>query len=325
MSDAAPLRVLYIGGAGRSGSTLLGNILGARPRTFHAGEVTHLWRRGVLEDQLCGCGEPFSRCPFWRDVVARIFDSLGMHPGDLARIVSLRDEVCSFRALPQLLWPWLQSSDFRRSLSEYGAALVEALRAIQETSGVEVVVDSSKYPPEALVLAGRGDVRLSLLHLVRHVGAVAYAWTKTKERPEIHDRRAYFSRYPVPKTAAAWVTFNAVFERMARSGSLAAHTRVRYEDLVETPSATLAKIARELDLTPRGGWCLDGRSVHLGPNHTVSGNPVRFRQGPVQLVIDDDWREAMPGLQRLVADGLGVLQLRRYGYSGREAEGRSTG
>lgn len=308
------MRVLYIGGAGRSGSTLLGNILGCRSGMFHAGEVTHLWRRGVLEDQLCGCGEPYSRCPFWTEVAARLSDALALEPAVLAGIARLRDEVCSLRALPQLLWPELRTPGFRRRLSEYGTVLVETLRAIAATSGAEVVVDSSKYPPEALVLAERGDVRLSLLHLVRHVSAVAYAWTKTKERPEIWARRAYFSRYSVPKTAVAWLTFNAVFERMARLGTPAAYCRVRYEDLVEAPTETLAAVGRQLGLDPREGWCVEARTAHFGPNHTVSGNPIRFRKGPMELVIDDDWLAAMPAWQRFVAETVGAAQLRRYGY-----------
>ncbi|HEY7174058.1 MAG TPA: hypothetical protein VH442_03990, partial [Micromonosporaceae bacterium] len=40
-----PVRVLYIGGWGRSGSTLAERLLGEMADVTGAGEVTHLWLR----------------------------------------------------------------------------------------------------------------------------------------------------------------------------------------------------------------------------------------------------------------------------------------
>src|SRR5438552_555935 len=71
--DEAPdtgdrLRVLYVGGAGRSGSTLLGLLLGKLPGfTFH-GELRWLWHSVRAHDELCSCREPYPSCPFWREV-----------------------------------------------------------------------------------------------------------------------------------------------------------------------------------------------------------------------------------------------------------------
>ena len=64
-ADADPFRVLYIGGWGRSGSTLLDRLLGQAEGSFSVGEMRDLWLRGVLENRRCGCGEPFDSCPFW--------------------------------------------------------------------------------------------------------------------------------------------------------------------------------------------------------------------------------------------------------------------
>src|SRR6476469_6184391 len=66
-------RVLYVAGTGRSGSTLLARILDRADGVFAAGEVRYMWQRGLVEDRLCGCGERFSECPFWRDVLERAF------------------------------------------------------------------------------------------------------------------------------------------------------------------------------------------------------------------------------------------------------------
>jgi hypothetical protein len=59
--------VVLIGGYGRSGSTLLERMLGQIPGYFSAGELCHIWERGLIEKQLCGCGMPLPECDLWRD------------------------------------------------------------------------------------------------------------------------------------------------------------------------------------------------------------------------------------------------------------------
>ncbi len=58
-----PIPLLYIGGVGRSGSTLVERVLNEAPEVHAMGETHHLWERGITADQLCGCGigEPTGR------------------------------------------------------------------------------------------------------------------------------------------------------------------------------------------------------------------------------------------------------------------------
>ena len=58
----APLDILYIGGFGRSGSTLVERCLGQLDGFCAAGELRHLWDRGVVHNQLCGCQTPLRAC-----------------------------------------------------------------------------------------------------------------------------------------------------------------------------------------------------------------------------------------------------------------------
>ena len=63
MSGGTLLKVLYIAGVGRSGSTLLERMLGAVPGSVNTGELNAIFSRVATQDQRCGCGEPFSACP----------------------------------------------------------------------------------------------------------------------------------------------------------------------------------------------------------------------------------------------------------------------
>src|SRR3989442_15817386 len=105
--DAAkPVKVLYIGGCGRSGSTLLDRMLGQVPGVFPLGELPHLWR-GLLHNAECGCGAPIRNCPFWLAVGECAFG--GWEPLDAAEMLHLQRAVLRQRYLPFMvapaLWP----------------------------------------------------------------------------------------------------------------------------------------------------------------------------------------------------------------------------
>ena len=80
-------RVLYLGGFGRSGSTLLERILGQIPGWTNVGELVDLPRSVFVHQENCGCGEPFLTCPMWSQVGERAFG--GWHDHDMQLTVAL--------------------------------------------------------------------------------------------------------------------------------------------------------------------------------------------------------------------------------------------
>ena len=66
--------VLYLLGKGRSGSTLLSMALGELDGVFAAGELRFFWRRGLVEDRRCACGERITDCAVWGAVAERLAD-----------------------------------------------------------------------------------------------------------------------------------------------------------------------------------------------------------------------------------------------------------
>ncbi|HEX2621952.1 MAG TPA: hypothetical protein VHL11_17465, partial [Phototrophicaceae bacterium] len=74
------VKILYIGGTGRSGSTLIDIMLGKLPAFFSAGELYWIWKRSLKENQLCGDGHTFKDSEFWQKVGQDAFggwDQLG--------------------------------------------------------------------------------------------------------------------------------------------------------------------------------------------------------------------------------------------------------
>ena len=307
---AGPPRVLLIAGSGRSGSTLFERALGDVPGVTALGETVHLWERGLRDDELCGCGEPFSRCSFWSEVGQVAFG--GWHSLSPQEIVDLRGEVVRTRYIPRMLGP---SRDVGwRLRRDRMARLVGAIyRAVAETTGAELIVDSSKMPAYAALLRHAG-VDLRCVYVVRDPRGVAHSWAKTVTRPEVPDGSSTMPRYGAVQSALWWSAFDATFAVMARRGL--PMITVRYEDFVHDPRSW---VARTLDFAgvAVGADGLDhiatGR-VRLGRGHLVAGNPMRFRTGNIAVAGDEAWRTAMPARdQRLVAAVTAGLR-RRHGY-----------
>ena len=56
--------VVFVAGTGRTGSTLVGNLLGSALGAVSIGEVRRIWSRGVPQDWACGCEELIHTCRF---------------------------------------------------------------------------------------------------------------------------------------------------------------------------------------------------------------------------------------------------------------------
>jgi len=305
------LRILYIGGQGRSGTTLIERALGELPGVVSVGETVHLWDRGLRDNQLCGCGASFRECSFWSQVGEAAFG--GWDALDAGEAVDLRFAVDRNRFLPFMARPSL-SSNYHRQLQRYLERLGALYRGISEVSGARVILDSSKHASYALLLAQLDDVDLRLLHVVRDSRAVAHAWSKTVARPEADGEM--MPVYGPTKTAVLWDLQNAVIERTGRHRG---YLRVRYEDFVRMPKDTLLAAATLAGVgdTPDVLTMLDGDTLTLGPSHTVAGNPMRFESGKVTIAADETWRAGMPRVTQRLVGALTLPWQRHYGYGSR--------
>jgi hypothetical protein len=313
ITGARPARVVYLGGLGRSGSTLLERMLGELPGVCPAGELMHLWERGVLASERCGCGMPFLDCPFWRKVGDAAFG--GWDGVDVARLGQLRQQVDRNRFIPLLASPVLPAA-FRRDLEEYLSYYQRLYAGLHEVSGCPVVVDSSKLVSLAFCLRWSESVDLRVVQAVRDSRAVAHSWARQVIRPD-SQRQSLMVTHSPASAAARWNLQNGALQVLATLGTPT--LRVRYEDLIDAPAVTLQKIA-DFARTGAGGEPSfvggepGARWADLTPAHTASGNPMRFQTGRIPLRRDEEWRSAMPAARRRVVTALTFPLLARYGY-----------
>lgn len=304
-----PVRVVFIAGYGRSGSTLLSRLLGRVDGFAAVGEVRHLWEKGVALDELCGCGERFHVCPFWSEVLEAGFGGLPRQRG--AEILALKRTVERPRLTPQVRYG-LGGARWRERTTQYAALLQRLYDATAAVSGADALVDSTKDPTHGFLLARMPGIELHVVHLVRDSRATAHSWTRRRERPEVHWKRQLMPlRNPVD-AAARWSAANALSE-LLDDGRAASYQRIRYEDLATEPDAVLGEVVAAI-APDRSAPRLAEAAASFDVDHTVAGNPFRFQQGQVAIRLDDAWRTEMDPAQRRTVTALTAPLLLRYGY-----------
>lgn len=306
--DGGPMTVLYFVGWCRSGTTVLGNILNEIDGFFHTGELHFLWKNGVLRrgsNTRCGCGRDLLSCSLWSHVLhdeCPAGESLHAHAEHVLRWQATRFRTRHtwwlLRQSPELLLRDPRCAGYLRTLRR-------TYRAIQRATGARVIVDTGKYASEAAVLLHLPGVRPAFVHQVRDPRATAHSWRRPK---------AYIpSRGPFDSTVH-WIGFNLAAEAVCRrqpDRSL----RVRYEDFVHDPVATVRDILLLVGEDPRRNPVAPDGSVTVRPNHTVTGNPDRFSTGTIRLEPDDRWRWDMPRWQQAAVGAAAMPWMARYGYA----------
>lgn len=306
-------KVLFIAGSGRSGSTLLDNVLGQLDGYCSGGELRYVWERGLVANRLCGCGRHLRDCQTWHDIFDRAFG--GMDQIDGREMVELQRRGTRARHLPKML---LSSCSSRpelllRRLNDFPDRVARLYHAISTVSGSEVVVDSSKLPAYGYVLGRIPSIDLFVVHLVRDPRAAAYSWSRRKLQPD-RGSVGYMERQSPLKSSLLWDLWNVTSEVMW-AGRPQRYLRLHYEDFVERPRESVARILALVGDDRQVPGFLDERSAELRTNHSAAGNPNRLSSGVVALRLDTQWMERMPAMTRAAVTAVTAPLLLRYGYS----------
>ncbi|MGH2791658.1 MAG: sulfotransferase [Actinomycetota bacterium] len=300
-------------GWGRSGSTIIDNILGEIDGFFSGGEIHYLWERGLIEGRKCGCGLSLSECPVWAHVLERLRISNPAALANPAEVVGWQEDSVRVRHAFGLARKGPERVRANSSLDSYTRLLGKTYAAVAAVTAARVIVDSSKRPSDGAALQLVPGIAPYFVHLVRDPRAVAYSWRRRKAHL---DRSAptEMRRHGAADSTLSWVTWNAAIERLRGVSDRAHFMLLRYEDFVAHPRGAIEAIVR---MVGEGQAVLpfeNDNTVRLSGNHTISGNPSRFSTGSVALRSDDEWTRMQSFRDRALATSLALPLLRRYGY-----------
>jgi len=268
------MNLIYLIGAGRSGTTILSLLLGNSDSVTSLGELHQLPEHMGLEGK-CSCGQLLSSCPYWSSVYS-----------------SLHNQFCSniykeqARELEshRYVYKYLFSRDRALNYLEYRNATKNLFYELPEKN--KYTVDSAKYIGRGLALNSIFKNNVQFIYLVRDPRGVVNSFGK-----KVQTSRGWFS-------ATAYyliVNFTAllVCKTLLRSN----HVKVRYEDLINDPDRTLTKLAGNLEINLDEVKDKLSKGEGLRTGHLIGGN--RLVQEPVvHFKNSDTWWTKMPRWKR---------------------------
>ncbi len=167
-----------------------------------------------------------------------------------------------------------------------------------------MIVDTTKIPGEAALLSHLAGMTPYFVHLVRDPRAVAHSWRRPKQ---------YVYAMSSSMSTAYWYGFNMASQAITRrypEQSLF----LRYEEFIAGPADTIDALLRLCGADPTANPMRD-RTIDLHTNHTVTGNPDRFRTGATTILDkDDSWQTGLSVSAKLAATTLSWPLFQHYGY-----------
>lgn len=279
---SAPTRVVYVMGAGHSGSTILGVALGNCSGFFYAGEVDE-W---LLKGSGRWAGEERTR--FWEAVGAEVGEvEEKLRGGAVNRLLERSSALFRLGAGAQ-----------RRSIRPRYRRVTERLfAAIASVAGASYVIDTSHFPLRGRELQRMEGIELHLLFLVRDPQAVVESNVRELSRHEVAERRVR----TLGTNLGLWLTQLLsiyVFLRQPRARRMF----LRYEDFAADPAGVVRQLldqagsdaplpdmgALAVGVPLEGNRLLAAQTISIEPPRRASARPSRLTavlQRPWQAVL----------------------------------------
>ncbi|MCK4790564.1 MAG: sulfotransferase domain-containing protein [Desulfobacteraceae bacterium] len=305
------MKILYIAGYGRSGTTLVDNVLGQVDGFFTVGELRYIWDRGIQKNWTCGCGQRFACCEFWKSVLRSAYneDSQLM----AKKMLSYRDPLKRIRSSIKRFNMGGDSSADTYNLEQFIFGLKHLYSTVHQLTGADLIIDSSKWASYGKYLTEIPGVELFMVHLVRDPRAVAFSWKRKRAYDPYLPVPYYIPRYPVVRTALEWIIWNFSIERM-KEGLSTRYLLMRYEDFAKEPRSAVNTLLGFLGENHKTNPIRDGFTIDLDENHCVAGNPIRFQRGEMKIKLDEEWKFSLSTIENQMVRALTWGLMRKYGY-----------
>jgi hypothetical protein len=258
------IKVLYVAGATRSGSTLLARLLGEVKGFVNVGEAARwLYNTDRMSRATpCSCGSSVFDCPFWSDIASTIEGSAEQAFGN--RFIRIR-------YLPLLASP-VKRLPFRNKWADLIASTEYLIKSVGAKGGSRVIVDSSKNPANAYVLSQVPGVNVYVVHLVRDPRGVVGSWSRPKK---------YLSAFPASTVIWWWLSYNLSAESLRIFAE--DYALIKYEAFVSDPKGALESILSMVNEPASDLGFLEEGKARLREQHIIAGNPDKLSTGRISI------------------------------------------
>lgn len=269
------MQVLYLMGAGRSGTTLLATVLGESSQIVTLGELNQFLDY-LIENKRCSCAQHLSECEFWRPVVTELLTRYTIE--ELMEINEYQERTeAHSNIVPSFFIKKERYIKFQKELFDI----------IYEANPGTYFLDSSKYISRCLQLRRTKGMELKVIYTVRDVRGVINSFGK----------KVQTSKSPA-STILYYSLINFFGQLFYWRTSKKDVMKLRYEDFVSQPTQSIQNIASFVqipldDIVSK----LDKQEQFIMP-HIIGGNRMK-NQSKIRLRNDDAWKIKMSRTRQL--------------------------
>lgn len=278
-----PIRIVYVAGYGRSGSTLLERVIGAHPEVAALGEIAYL----TDDRQAAYFWSCVGDSPLWSEVRARL--NLPDEALPAVHAEKLRHESLRRGWLRWLLGP-------SRTYLETERRILEAIAA-SVPGGTRILIDSSKTARERFFrpfqLARIPGVDVRVIQMVRDGRGCLFSVLKGSNQKMEQSAEDASLRFAGLRACLGWTLANLAGALWRLTKGRSRHLLVRYEDFVDDPQQVLSRVEEflDVDLAEQKQSLRDGRPIPVSDQ--FAGNRMRHATNIV-LKRDDAWKQQLP-------------------------------
>ncbi|PCI58027.1 MAG: hypothetical protein COB45_01730 [Gammaproteobacteria bacterium] len=273
------VKIIYLMGAGRSGTTALATFLNASENVTCLGEL-HQLPQYITENSACSCGQPLSECDFWSNYRETLKPFISTEYSREQQVLE------SHRSVIKYL-----KSTFSASKLNYHKANADLLTEVKCNTG-NAILDSAKYVGRALALFSNDKFDVRVIYMTRDPRGVVESFAK-----KVQTSRSMFS------ACLYYNAINFLAEFACRTILRRRYLKVRYEDLLNEPINTFNNIGQFADIDVNDIISKIEHKETFAIGHIVGGNRMKTA-GAIEFRKTDNWPSKISHVKRLAVYGL---------------------
>jgi hypothetical protein len=270
--------IIYILGAGRSGSTILATVLHDHEKVQNVGELHHFFSY-LKNDERCSCGAKLSNCEFWGAVKDKLPVALD---NDAAEYEQLAHRMEYHSVIPF----YLLGTEPIKNFQKYKEAQEQIIQVLDDSKD-GYILDSAKYIGRFMALRKIFNNDVKGIFLVRDLRGVIWSFKKKVQ-----------TQSPPLRTVIYYTLINTLGQMLSWFLPSEQIMKVRYEDIVDRPEETFTNIGNFLELDYSEAISKIKAKRPFNITHIVGGNRLKT-SNKVVLRKDDKWQKNMPALQKI--------------------------
>lgn len=295
------IKIIYIMGCGRSGTTIMDILLGNHAGFLSVGELNNA-QQAWNEDKTCSCGISLKKCGIWEKVGENWFiDDQNNKYYDIMK--RQKDIERQFSIVKHMVGFYDQSI-----IDSYHSLVHDIFKLLQIQSSAKAIIDSSKSIGRGLVLLKNTNLDVRVIHLVRDPRGVYSSFQK---------KNLITPTMGILSLAFYWNSVNLFASLLKFKFGNKKFLRICYEDLVINSDNVLDQIGNfiEEDLSDVKIKLKD--EVPMDRGHLASGNRVRNQNVALILQPDFKWKKSIKFHQRIFVEICCFPLMLAYKYFGK--------